>query len=587
MAYAIGKIKYTTSTFGQIEVLFREQNGVWTSEGISEVFPPNGCVFGPSLGSDYPGLKEDSVVRFNYVENEEVDYNDDSKDQFIVPQKSAGGSVRQLIRILMLSPETIYSRKSINDSSELIFFERERNAVRYLCGPLWARDLSPQKGKEVGAWPFCFGWDVINYRGQSYLVTDVGEFIGKKTAFMVDCMSTEQLYREWFKKKFKELLSADVLKCIHDKLQEIENGIDDELEKERFKRIASALASVNLTYEEIRQLNGIPEFQKRYQIAVKENIDAILEKEGAALAERKKILAREEQNCKEKLGRLAQEIDRQEQRFHKRTSELEAGIARMEEAYTKKEASLKVLDEHRKEFVELIRLQTDLSGSVASGSDSLAHSSWHYPLECISHDSDARVVEGEADKKAFCGRILELYRKDNMREALNRLRYPAIQTGDIRNGIFLAAMLGNSIYELCQPSPKWLTFEDFWRESLQPIWDSAHRSPEIWHFLLIENFNLALPECWGRPLWNMFDEYITLLPCAKTALLPKNLRVIVSFAPSQSDDHSHLGLPTQVGSSWPNLSIGDNWDDWFDFASDKYQGLAINEEFYYPVLKNS
>lgn len=114
MAYAIGKIKYTTSTFGQIEVLFREQNGVWTSEGISEVFPPNGCVFGPSLGSDYPGLKEDSVVRFNYVENEEVDYNDDSKDQFIVPQKSAGGSVRQLIRILMLSPETIYSRKSIN-----------------------------------------------------------------------------------------------------------------------------------------------------------------------------------------------------------------------------------------------------------------------------------------------------------------------------------------------------------------------------------------------------------------------------------------------------------------------------------------
>ena len=199
------------------------------------------------------------------------------------------------------------------------------------------------------------------------------------------------------------------MKCIHDKLQEIENGIDDELEKERFKRIASALASVNLTYEEIRQLNGIPEFQKRYQIAVKENIDAIPEKEGAALAERKKILAREEQNCKEKLGRLAQEIDRQEQRFHKRTSELEAGIARMEEAYTKKEASLKVLDEHRKEFVELIRLQTDLSGSIVSDPDRLAHSFWHYPLECISHDPDARVVEGEAVKQAFCGRILELY----------------------------------------------------------------------------------------------------------------------------------------------------------------------------------
>lgn len=411
MAYAIGKIKYTRSTYGQIEVLFREQNGTWISEGISEVFPPNGCVFSPSLGIDYPRLKTEAVVRFNYVANEEVDYNDDSKDRFIVPQKSEGGSIRQLIRILMLSPEKIYNRESINDSSELIFFEQERSAIRYLCGPLRARDLSPQKGKEVGAWPFCSGWDVINYHGQSYLVTDIGEFTRKKPAFMVDCMSPEQLYREWFKKKFKELLSSDVLICIHDKLLEIENEIDDELEKERFKRITNALASVNLTYEEIRQLNGIPEFQERYQIAVRENIDAILEKEGAALTERKKILAQEEQNCKEKLKRLKQELDRQEKEFRERTSELEAGIARMEEAYAKKEASLKVLDEHRKEFVELIRLQTDLSGSIVSGPDRLARSFWHYPLECISHDPDARVVEGGPFSRRFADGFLSCTKK--------------------------------------------------------------------------------------------------------------------------------------------------------------------------------
>lgn len=599
MEYAIGKVSYIRETYGRIQVLFRQQNNFWTQNSIQGMFPPDGYVFAPNCGVDYPLLKAGMLVAFNCIPNEQLTINDGAKDQYIVQMKNRGGMIRPLIKIFNINMQQIYNREQIINSNESIFFIQKQNSELYLCGPLNGKDLSPRKGKEVGAWQYVSYRDTIYYDGQIYLVTDIGEFTKEKPAFMVDCMSTEQLYNEWFKKQFNFLGSHHVLEHIHQQLKEIELKASDVLVKERFQRIFRTLDFLNLSYEEITLLSEIPEFQKIYKTTVEKKLE---EKHLEISKEIEDQLAKKKVECQESISKLESELENQlvqkereyhnrlseldtkEQQYLKRIAELNEKIVRLEESCARKEESLKLLEKNKREFVEMIRLQADLVGKVESGTGSLSHS-WQYPLEVIAHDPDAQPVKNDADKQTFCARIQELYRKENMREALNRLRYPALQTEDIRNGIFLATMLGNSVYELCQPSPKWLTFEDFWGESLQPIWDSAHRSPEVWHFLLIENFNLALPECWGRPLWNLFDEYITLLPCAQNAQFPENLRVIVSLAPTQSDDHSHFGLPTQIGLSWPKLSIGPNWEDWFNFASDKYQGLAINEEFYYPVSK--
>ena len=637
MEYAIGKVSYIRETYGRIQVLFHLKNNSWTQNSIQGMFPPDGYVFAPNCGVDYPLLKAGMLVAFNCIPNEQLSINDGAKDQYIVQMKNRGGMIRPLVKIFNINMQQIYNRKQIINSNESIFFIQKQNSELYLCGPLNGKDLSPRKGKEVGAWQYVSYRDTIYYDGQIYLVTDIGEFTKKKPAFMVDCMSTEQLYNDWFKKQFNFLGSHHVFEHIHQQLKEIESNASDVLAKERFQRIFRTLDFLNLSYEEIKHLSEIPEFQKIYETAVDKNISAIL-KEEKFLSKQKMIeekysemskkvedqlakkkvecqkciseleselesqlvqkereyhnrlsklenqLVQKERECHNRLSELKTLLTTKEQQYSKRTLELNEKIVRLEEACASKEESLELLKKNKREFVEMIRLQADLVGKVESGTGSQSHS-WQYPLEVIAHDPGAHPVKSNVDKQTFCARIQELYRKENMREALNRLRYPALQTEDIRNGIFLATMLGNSVYELCQPSPKWLTFEDFWGESLQPIWDSAHRSPEVWHFLFIENFKLALPECWGRPLCNLFDEYIALLPCAQNAQLPENLRVIVSLAPTQSDDHSHFGLPTQIGLSWPRLSIGPNWEDWFNFASDKYQGLAINEEFYYPVSK--
>lgn len=162
-----------------------------------------------------------------------------------------------------------------------------------------------------------------------------------------------------------------------------------------------------------------------------------------------------------------------------------------------------------------------------------------FPLEVVEKRSCAEA----------CARAVadgdEMLRKHDLCSCINKIISVrgVLRVSDIRTGIRLARALGNTVYELCQPSPKWFEFKDFWREALRGIWESAHAKPDVWHVLLIENVDIASPECWGAPLWNLFDGKTTKLPCSDKSNLPKNLRVVVSLAPED------LGMRTEFAKS--------------------------------------
>ena len=99
MEYAIGKVSYIRETYGRIQVLFRQQNNFWTQNSIQGMFPPDGYVFAPNCGVDYPLLKAGMLVAFNCIPNEQLTINDGAKDQYIVQMKNRGGMIRPLIKI--------------------------------------------------------------------------------------------------------------------------------------------------------------------------------------------------------------------------------------------------------------------------------------------------------------------------------------------------------------------------------------------------------------------------------------------------------------------------------------------------------
>jgi len=83
--------------------------------------------------------------------------------------------------------------------------------------------------------------------------------------------------------------------------------------------------------------------------------------------------------------------------------------------------------------------------------------------------------------------------------------------------------------------PRWLSWKDAWQE-LGCFW-SDDGDANQWRFLLVQNFNVALPEIWGLPLLNLLSGSCENLPDGQ--MWPDRLRLFLSPAPAS------IGLPPE------------------------------------------
>ena len=587
MEYAIGKILFNNGSYARVKVLFYSKNGFWTSSNIETCFPAQGKVFAPNLPVDYSFLKQDDVICFNYVENPFESKRDDD-DIFIIPRKKDGGDVWKCPLVATdITEDDIFHRVTYSKDKDLIFFTCKQGSKHYICGPVWSDDLSPKTGKEVKAWAYRESYDTIidPETDKRYLTVKPEEFLQKEHQTIIDCMSTSQLI-DWLKNKLKTSIDSSVLKDVLSKIKSIEEqDEDDKLSKTRFSRIRQGIENLRFTWGELQNIRGLNGFKDVINSSIQEQLDNVLESERANLELRRKQYQEDFLHHEQEFNERKRNLDREIQKLNSSIDSLKNKYTAEKDKVSAQEKRLKELSEKRNELIEIIKLQADITGGASTAT---LQASWSYPLEHIVRNPIAEAV-GNNNKDAFCDRVnesLEL-QKGFMRRALNSLRqHDILKTTDIRTGVFLANALGNSIYQLCQPSPQWISFKEFWNESLSVIWESAHKNPDIWHFLLIENFNIALPECWGMPLWNILSGKSTVIPCAANQKIPHNLRIFVSVAATESEDNSHIGLLTHVGNEWKSLNPNEPWDKdfcWKKFVNDRDEGLVVNEEFFYPV----
>lgn len=594
MEYAIGKFIYI-DTNARIQVLFYTKKGYWYRTSTIAIFPPTGKIFAPSFAIDYPGIKNSDIVLFNYEENALPNSGVD-KDFYIIPRKKDGGEVRKCAQIFPVpSMETIYQREKLSDAKELCFFLIKEKSASYICGPIWSSDSSPRIGKEVKAWTFRAGYDTIcdPETNRIYLTADLDDFIKREPDHWVDCMTPVQLHDWFLKDKLTKLLDKEQLSLLQEKMKQIEKTTEnDDLQQVRFTRIRSLLKTMTLTWTELSTLKDIPGMQDFFDHAVQENLDELCLQKKNQIEARKQELNEEERKISDEMAKLKKKLDMEKKDLSDKLSLQEKALEQKKNEIEVQKKSLALIKSQKETLIESIRIQSGLITPLRTGET--ASFSKGYPLEIIKRTAEAQIVTRKL-RDEYCRRVNESlqlstgFMRPRELMKLDDSAHFCLKTNDIRTGVFLANVLGNTIYQLCQPSPKWITFNDFWTDSLAVIWESAHAQPDVWHFLLIENFNLALPECWGNPLWNIEAGKITLLPLAGKPRVPGNLRIIVTEAATESDDNTHFGLVTKVHLKWPSLNINGCWDDnngetlWEKFADDRNDGLAVNEEYYYPV----
>jgi len=115
----------------------------------------------------------------------------------------------------------------------------------------------------------------------------------------------------------------------------------------------------------------------------------------------------------------------------------------------------------------------------------------------------------------------------------------AILVKDIRIGLSIVEATNNAKYIIQQVEPDWLHFKDFWDNGLGEIWNSAHNSPDKFHFLLLEDINMSALECYCRPLLDILTGVRKKIPYGQTPY-PNNLKIIATYAPFEEPK---IGLP--------------------------------------------
>lgn len=585
MEYAIGKVLFVSGNIARIQTLFYSDNGFWKHSGVEDHFPPAGKVFAPNFNSDYPSLKNDDIICFSYMENEIVSGREED-DKFIIPRQKEGGIVWKCPQIYNITPDDIFNRKSVSDTKELCFFFCKQGATSYICGPVWSSDLSPKTGKEVKAWKYRSNYDTITdpESGAVYLAVKMDEFTKKDSSIEIDCMTSTQL-KEWLKGKLVDSLPPEVLKQVKIKVKELASKAEiDPLTKERFERVRNSLNAISFDWNELQSIRTLPGFKDVIDSCVQTNIEAVMATERAMLNARRQEIEDERKNYEQDWVNARKNHDDEKKRLTAELGKIAEQVKSQQQQLIVQTERFQKLQANRENLIDSIKIQAEILGINQS-----QHSAYSgYPLEYVRRHPKAEEVTLK-QKEKFCDRVNESLERQRgfMRKSLALLQTElSFLTKDIRTGIFLANVLGNSTYQLCQPSPRWISFKEFWEESLQNIWDSAHTNPEIWHFLLLENFNIALPECYGMPLWNIITQKTKKIPYASTSEYPANLRIIVSKTAIESEDNSHMGLQTHIADSWQKLDPSESWDEndnWEQFAEDMDNGLVVNEEYFYPV----
>jgi hypothetical protein len=87
-------------------------------------------------------------------------------------------------------------------------------------------------------------------------------------------------------------------------------------------------------------------------------------------------------------------------------------------------------------------------------------------------------------------------------------------------------------FSVVHVQPTWLGFEDLWNGGLSRSWTRAAGDASRIEFVLLRDFNRALPQCYARPLLDLIAGYIDSLPHPGDGNWPSNLRLFACLSPA-------------------------------------------------------
>lgn len=503
---------------------------------LIEVFPPNGEVFGPSFFIHNPKIQEGELIDFECQEN--ATYTGCGNHTKYIVRK---GSVTKNNYIKTYNLASLPLQDRYADIKKISC--EEIDCSNYFCvsdGPRVLGKLRVQKNglepvvkKRVHVWNRgeC---DVIEDGRVSYVKLPQGECIA------YDCMEESRLF-EWFRDKLRKI-NPEYVKLLDNKtvwrkeFPEFFDKSDEEsleLDQYRLARVMGKIDGIELSIQDIKALMDASE---SLRAIFRESIE---HHKASFLSDYEKELSEYQKTCDQKKSLLKEELKKTEKQINQKKIHLDKLETQRLNSQKEIDHILKNKERILSDF-SIVRDALNINPPSTKKCQDSCNSA--YVLENV----DKNEQGAEVKEKAIClGRIgyflnnYKLNRKLASRFLNIILCYKGIFIENIAYGVALAEALGNTKYIIQQVEPDWLHFNRLWENGLGELWLSSHENPDIMHLLLLEDINLASPECYARPLLDVMRGIRKRIPYAKSEM-PDNLRVLATKMPFEDPP---IGLP--------------------------------------------
>ncbi|MCB9231087.1 MAG: hypothetical protein H6581_05470 [Bacteroidia bacterium] len=521
----------------RIKIFAREEKGFRVDFDIKESFPPYGYVFANSFFEAFPSFLIGTIIQFYAIPNFGVEQGEGRDEWKLDPNlnpkpKPTGFRVFETQSnpwktegVLDLG---VLEKENFLSEIPFLIFHNEQ-----FIGPLKSENgkIFPTFKKEVKIWKsdsqLIYSWSDNQFILEEPKTPPIG---------IADSMDGPQL-QKWFLEKVKPLASNWIKELDSKTNWRIElSGLlennADQLFNIRLKRIINTFDTLELDKNSLIELSkGSQEFQaifERTLLSMQKDFKAEIQSAIDAEKENLKTIERSIQAQKDTLEKIEQEIISQK-------------------------TDLKYIEQNRARLIQDFKLFTEInSGVILPNIESAGQKIQLSSIEIGEkpYSSSKQFFQ----EFQFHLQKLGISNKRIERQILGLLsNFRCIFIPDTRVGVALARAIGKTKFIIQQVEPDWIKFEFCWRNGLSDILDSCLNFPNQIHLLIIQDINLASPECWARPLLDMNLGIRDFFPNSKYNW-PSNLWILCTKQPAQEPENIGLPLFGRTFEGWAGLA---------------------------------
>jgi len=499
----------------RIKVLAFKRGGtyIYNENEIKNEFPSDGYIFAPNLlaGEDY---KVGDLLEFSTLPIESPNGPDRIRlDPRIFPN-NAGIEVFRIDHVILDNPLAFdQPRLKMFISEAAGNFYIQNYSIVYGPFKLVGGDVMPTTDTKVQR--FDKSPPIITIGQKLYLLEKPME-----TGVRIDCSKPSEL-TSWFKKQLKTLTLP--IKEIQQLFQQLEQLENTDLDNAKLERVLKLTKNVLLTRDELQELSETSTILKEIFTSSFQQLREGLRNEEVVPFEK------EQKKLKIECDQLI------------RTAKKLRGD--IESVTTQKNILLNEVDfleNNKARLINDIKVNTAVTGKFSSNGVT-SKVLLTYEIQTYS-----KTDQPFKDLAEFitCYKRLFFNGENESKESKRSL----FQLRDKRailctNPLFirLIAMHSNNckLY-VQQVEADWLKFESLYDNGLKQCWESALDQPDVIHFLLLEDINIAAIECYARPITDLIMGVRDTLPGLQSSW-PKNLWIF--GIPIEKDDGTELGIP--------------------------------------------